>query len=298
MGWGLLTSDFGNLFLVGLVVEAILLGMYIVPCVSCLAPIAAVFLYPPLMAGLFLAVRAKVDGGPARVGALFLAFKHRYWDTVVAGLPVTLTALLAGVVFYIVSQAIGIGGMMWFQQSMMGGGGQPFPMAGAGPGPFGQAEWGPMLFIMASQVGLELLKHAVTGAVALFFMFALLAVWDFPGRGWDAARRSVALVRDHFLEALGLGLAFAGLYLAASVVGAMACCIGLFGTFAIWDAWFAATLIYVYRVWTGQPLVQEYRSAEEAAMAIWLGPAPAAGPPPGGQPPPGPIPPTDIQPPG
>jgi hypothetical protein len=58
----------------------------------------------------------------------------------------------------------------------------------------------------------------------------------------------------------------------------LACCVGVFFTGpAVW-VWFAGSTIYLYRSWTGRPLVQP------------IGGAPLAGP--------GPIPPTDIQPPG
>jgi hypothetical protein len=152
---------------------------------------------------------------------------------------------------------------------------------------------------------LLLLVWLAVGIFALFFTFALLAVWDYPASGWEAVRVSARLVRAHFFRVLGFALLVAAISLAtvvplllfgagvialavfkASLVltvaaGVAALLLGLAIPILVGPAvtvWSRAALVCLYRSWTGQPLSQ---------------PAVASGPPAGG----GPIPPTSILPP-
>jgi uncharacterized membrane protein len=117
------------------------------------------------------------------------------------------------------------------------------------------------------------------GVFQLFFLFALIAVWDHPESGWEAAKASMRLVKDHFWSVLGYGLLCGWNAFGVMLAGMLACGVGiLFAAPFLW-VWFAASTIYLYRLWTGRPLVQPRRAGGGAA---------AEG---------GPIPPTDIQPP-
>ena len=289
MGWRVLAADFGWLFLAGLIVEAILLGLYLIPCLNYLASVGQIFLYPPLMAGLFLVVRQRVDGSPARAGGVFQAFRHRYWESVVAGLPITLTALGLGILFFVV-QMVGQVGLMTFMETGM-------PAGPGGPAGSPDKVFAELFGRIGAMYGLMFLlllaRQFLKGLVVLVFVIGLAAVWDYPKQGWAAARHAASLVREHLGVALAVGLVFAGLYLVASL-GWVFCCVGAFATYAIFDAWFAATMLFLYRSWTGQPLVQTPMTYEMLAGADFQ----AAGggyddAPPDRQ---GPVPPTDVSP--
>ena len=118
--------------------------------------------------------------------------------------------------------------------------------------------------------------------VRLFFTFALLAIWDTPTSGGDAIRASYRLVKDHFWSVVGLSLLFALIVVGAAIAGLLACCVGLYFTLPIVSIWYTGALIYLYRSWTGQALVQPVLQASPTAGA------------PGGE---GPIPPSAIEPP-
>jgi uncharacterized membrane protein len=125
-------------------------------------------------------------------------------------------------------------------------------------------------------VGLPVLVGLMV--VGLLFMFSFVAVWDYPGSGWEAVKASVRVAKDHLLSLFGLALLFLVIGLGAYLAGLIACCVGIFFTMPVCMLWFSATIIYLYRAWTGQPLVQPL----------------AASAPPYGQ---GPVPPTSIEPP-
>jgi uncharacterized membrane protein len=55
---------------------------------------------------------------------------------------------------------------------------------------------------------------------------------------------------------IGLSLLFFVIGIGAALVGLLACVVGLLITLpAVW-MWHQITLVYLYRSWTGQPLVQ------------------------------------------
>jgi uncharacterized membrane protein len=115
----------------------------------------------------------------------------------------------------------------------------------------------------------------------LFFLFALIAVWDHPESGWEAAKVSMRLVKDHFWSALGFGLLYALIVFGALLAGLLACGVGVFFTGPAVSVWFTGSTIYLYRSWTGQALVQPVAGAPPALEGASAGP----------------IPPSDIQPP-
>jgi uncharacterized membrane protein len=112
----------------------------------------------------------------------------------------------------------------------------------------------------------------------MFFIFSPMAVWDRPKAGWEAAKDSMRLVRSHFWSVLGFCLLGFLILMAAEIAGILACCIGIIFTIPAVYVWLGVSAIYLYRSWTGRPLVQP------------LGPGEAA---PGA----GPIPPTSVEPP-
>jgi len=261
MGWHLLKSDFWALWVVALVMVAILTGCGIfgvIPYIGgCISLAVQIFIQPPLMAGLFFVIRRRIDGGKPDVAMLFEGFRQRYWQSVVALLPVMLAGAAVGII---------VVGVMIATIAATGGfeGGEPTDEEGA-------------------VIGITLVVVLVPLVLAmvvfqLFFLFALMAVWDHPESGWEAAKASMRLVKDHFWSALGYALLCGLIAIGASLAGMLACCVGFFFTGPAVSVWFTASTIYLYRSWTGRPLVQ---------------PIVAGGPVTGG----GPIPPTDIQPP-
>jgi hypothetical protein len=284
MAWRLLRSDFWRLWLLVLVVNAILFGAGLVTQCAGMVPLVGglismalmmgiyVFGRPPLKAGLFYAIRRKIDGGEAKVDSLFEGFKQRYWESVVAELPF-LGIWVAVWGIFIVAIFVGV-----------------FVVAASGPGrgPFVQGLT-PAWITGIVAAGVVFLALLAAGAIfSLFFIFALLAVWDFPGQYGRSIVTSMRLVRQHFWSVLGLVLLMLVVGLAVAIVaaipgGVLALAGGLaernwkdmpmtflvalgagviifyalsFLAMAGVTAWYKAAVIYLYRSWMGQPLVQ------------------------------------------
>ncbi|MEA3368509.1 MAG: hypothetical protein U9R68_10410, partial [Planctomycetota bacterium] len=266
MGWRLLMSDFWPIWLLGLVVVAIQMGCSLVGSIpyigGCFSLALAIFVQPPLYAGLFYAVVRVIDGQKAMAGQVFEGFRQRFWPSVVANLlPVAI-----GFGFGLV-----VGGLI-------------FGMAFAAEGAGGDEE---AFVIIAVLVAIPL--AVILALVMLLFVFSMLAVWDYPESGWEAMKASVRVVKAHYLSTLGAALLFGLIGLGAYLAGLIACCVGIFFTMPVVMVWFTAALVYLYRAWTGQPLTQ----------ALAEGAADEFPPPPGegyegGE---GPVPPSDIEPP-
>jgi len=264
MGWRLLMSDFWPIWLLGLVVVAIQMGCSLVGSIpyigGCFSLALAIFLQPPLYAGLFYAVARVIDGQKAMAGQVFEGFRQRYWPSVVANLlPVAI-----GFGFGLV-----VGGLMF---------GMVFATQGAG----GDEE---AFIIIAVLVAIPL--AVIFALVMLLFVFSMLAVWDYPESGWEAMKASVRVVKAHYLSMLGAGLLFGLIGLGAYLAGLIACCVGIFFTIPVIMVWFTAALVYLYRSWTGQPLTQ----ALAEGVADEFPPPPGEGYE-GGE---GPVPPSDIE---
>ncbi|MBE3095602.1 MAG: DUF624 domain-containing protein [Planctomycetes bacterium] len=284
MAWRLLRSDFWRLWLLVLVVNAILFGAGLVTQCAGMVPLVGglistalvigiyVFGSPPLQAGLFYAIRRKIDGGQAKVDSLFEGFKQRYWESVVAELPF-----------------LGIWVAVWgIAIVAMGVGVFAVAASGDGPGPFAHGLT-PAWITGIVAAGVVLLAVLAAGSIfSLFFIFALLAVWDFPGRYGRSIVTSMRLVRQHFWSVLGLVLLMFVVGLAVSIVaaipgGVLALAGGLaernwkdmpmtflvalgvgviifyalsFLAMAGVTAWYKAAVIYLYRSWMGQSLAQ------------------------------------------
>ena len=271
MGWRLMMADFWPIWLIGLVAYAIQMGCGVVNAMpyigGCLALAVGIFVQAPLGAGLFFAVRRRIDGAPAQVGDLFEGFRERYWPSVVAVLLPMGLALAFGLLIF--GGAVAAGGVM---------------------SGFGEHLSEDDMLVVVGVAMLVLVPLCIVfGLVMLLFVFSQLAVWDHPESGWQAMKDSVRVVKAHYMSTLGLMLLFALIGLAAGILGFLACCVGVFFTMPVAMVWFNAAAIYLYRSWTGQPLVQPI--AEEP-------PAEGAGPvaPTDIEPPP--APPTDVLPPG
>jgi len=243
MGWRLMMSDFWALWLAAFVMLLILMaaGMFGVP--------AQVLVAPPLAAGLFYVLAKRIDGGRAEVGDLFAGFKERFGPSVVGMLPVTAAGFVLGI---LIGAALGV-------LFALGGGiiaaaeGEEEVVAVVVIG-------GLVLFIL-----IELLLILAFSIFAVFFYFVPAAVWDHPESGWAAAKASMRLVRGHFLSMIGFVLVFWAIGTAANLIGMLACCIGVFFTTPLLIVWQYATLVYLYRSWTGRPLVQARASDADAA---------------------------------
>jgi len=192
----------------------------------------ALFVQPQLGAGLFYAVRRRIDGAPAQVGDVFEGFRQRYWQSLVA----MLLPLGVGLVGGLLIAGIVLGAV--FIASESGGGDEEMIIT----------------MVVAGVIALPVL--IALGLVSLLFIFSLLTVWDHPESGWEALKDSVRVVKAHYLSSLGFGLLFALIGMGAYLAGAIACCVGMFFTIPLVMIWFSAASIYLYRAWTGQPLEQ------------------------------------------
>jgi hypothetical protein len=242
MGWRLLMSDFWMLWLLALVVYAVVLGVgFVSCCLLCLAPLVMFFVYPPLEAGLFKALKGRIDGAAVDFNSLFAAYTECYWPAVLAGLP----ALLIDVAMQVAIQV-------------------PMRFAGQLAEPIGRELHGSgavLIPVIIVGFGVILLILLALLIFRLFFAFSLLAVWDRKESGVEAIKMSMRLVKDHFWPILGLSLLFVAIYIVAAFIGLLACCVGTLITVRAVTAWHHITLVYLYRSWTGQTLVQPLPAA-------------------------------------
>ncbi len=261
MGWRLLMGNFWAVWVLGLVAFAIQMGCSLpgmVPYIGgCISLAVGIFVQPPLYAGLVYAVARAIDGARPDAGEVFEGFRQRYWPSVVAvllptGISFAFSIVIAGLVFGLAVAAEEAGG---------------------------DEE---ALVLLAVLVAVPL--AIILGLVMLLFVFSLVAVWDYPQSGWEAMKASVRLVKSHYLSTLGLAILFVLIGLAAYIVGLIALCVGVFFTLPAMMVWSTATLVYLYRSWTGQALVQA--AAEGPAGEVPPPPPGPAAPSPGGPPPP------------
>ena len=234
MGWRLLMSDFWPIWVVGLVAVAIQMGCGLVGSIpyigACFSLVLGIFVQPPLFAGVVYAVARIIDGQKANAGQVFEGFRQRYWQSVVANL---------------LPMAIGFGFGLVVAGVMFGA---IFATEGAR----GDEE---AAAIIALVVLIPLV--IILSLVMLLFVFTMVAVWDYPESGWEAMKASVRLVKEHYLSTLGAMLLFGLIGLGAYLAGAIACCVGIFFTIPVLMVWLTATLVYLYRSWTGQPLAED-----------------------------------------
>jgi len=238
MGWRLVMSDFWPIWLIGLVAFAIQAGCGLVGAVpyigGCFSLVVAIFVEAALSAGLVYAVRRRIDGAPAVVNDLFEGFRQRYWPSVVACLiPIAISIAFVSFITAIV------GGV--------------FMLMGAFGGHMSDEKVIVMVLVGAG-IGLPLLLVLIL--VTLLFIFWPVAIWDGSGSGWEAIKTSVRMAKLHFLSLIGFAILTALIGIAAYVAGIIALCVGTFFTIPFVSVWFTAALIYLYRSWSGQALVQ------------------------------------------
>jgi len=290
MGWRLLKGDFWRLWLVVFVMGLIQVGLGLVNSIpylgTCTSLATTIFVQAPLTAGLFFAIRRRIDGAAAEVGNLFAGFRLRYWQSVVANLIMIGIMLGMMVAFGLVAGLIvGVGAAITH----------------------GFKDPEPPIFLIVALLILGLPALVAMIVVGLHFLFTFLAVWDYDHSGWDAVKASARTVWANLGSVVGLQLLFFLVWLVAMIplvafgvlfaigldshsdalaiaggAGLFVCVIGYVFLIPTIVVWYKATLIYLYRSWTGQALVQPVVQASPAAGV------------PGGE---GPIPPSDIQPP-
>jgi hypothetical protein len=262
MGWRVMMEDFWQLWLVGLVAMLIpgainfvgnLIGM--IPFVgilgSCIAIAVAIFVQPAFSAGVFYAVRRRIDGNATQVNDVFEGFRQRYWQSVVAVLPPTGVGIVAGLVIAAIVAAVLLLG---------------FGVSGN--------HMNDDKTIAAILVSLAVAAPLIIALilVMMLFTFSFLAVWDHPESGWEAVKDSVRVVKAHYLSVLGFALLFAAIGIGAALLGILALCIGLLVTGPAVSIWWHATAIYLYRSWTGRPLTELSQAPFAAPAAPLIGP--------------------------
>ena len=253
LGWRFMKKDFWHHWVLAFVFLLLLMASGFVPFGQFIAG-------PPLAAGFMYVLMQRIDGRALGVGGLFEGFKQRFAQSIVSLLPVLIVWFVL-TIFYLAAYFI-----LVFPIFMSVGPDHPLDM---------QKFFSIFIpFIVFVSIG-----GILVNVFYLFFIFAPLAVWDHPESGWEAAKASMRMVRDRFWSVLGFGVLGWLIGLLFSL-GLIACYIGIFFTAPISMLWFGSALVYLYRSWTGRPLVQPIATG---------GPVIEGGP--------GPIPPTDIQPP-
>lgn len=228
MAWRLMMSDFWRLWVAALLVWVI----------SAAAGPAAIVVGPPLTAGLFYVLSRRLQGTEVDVAQVFQGFSQRLKESVIAGLVPWIVQFAAVIIWLPVHLVLILGGVALTGEL--------------------QHDAGPLPFLAAFCCDFVVYGFLMLAAlvVRMFFTFAQCAVWDRPGAGWEAAKDSYRLVRDHFGSVLGLWALFLLLFLAGGVAGYLACFVGMFFTLPLVELWYAASVLYLYRSWTGRPLVQ------------------------------------------
>jgi hypothetical protein len=236
MGWRLMATDFWPLWTVALV--ATLLSA----AGGLLGPVSIFILVPVIGAGVAYAVRRKMDGHRADVGDVFAGFQQRFGQSIVAFLPAALVGLVHAmlmmpIILAAVIGCIAVGEECRHDEEIL---------------------IGILLIVAAALVLLALLAAAMLLVRALFW-FVLVAVWDHPESGWAAVRESVRAVKSHYVRTIGFLIVACLIHMASSIVGTMLCGVGVYFTGPAALVWLTASGVYLYRSWTGRPLVSAPR---------------------------------------
>jgi len=251
LGWRFMKKDFWQHWVLAFVFLLLLMASGIVPFGHFIAG-------PPLAAGFMYVLMQRMDGRALGVGGLFEGFKQRFAQSIVSLLPVLIVWFVLAVI-YMVAYFV-----LVFPIFMSAGPDHPMDIQ-------------KFLSVFIPFMVVANIFGILVGVFYLFFIFSPLAVWDYPQSGWEAAKVSMRMVRERFWPVLGFGV-LGWLIGWLFSLGVIACYIGIFFTAPIGILWFASALVYLYRSWTGRPLVQPIAGG---------GPVTEGGP----------IPPTDIQPP-
>jgi hypothetical protein len=258
LGWKTVTGDLSGFWVpifVAMLVQTGVGFIGAIPCVGVLVSLAATFcVTPQIQAGMFFAMRQRIDGAPRDVGNIFEGFRTRFGQSLVSMLPMYLLTFVGFIVaFGTVFATVGLSALA---RSSVGERGD----AGA---------------VVAMVVVLVPLVLAMF-CCGLLFYFAALAVWDHPESGWAAAMTSARIVSRHFFGMLGFALMSLLIGLGGMIAGTIALCVGLIFTVPFVMAWMMTSAVYLYRSWSGQPLVQPVGSPAgppvEPPPAAWSQP--------------------------
>lgn len=242
MGWRLMLSDFW--FFWGTVALAMLIGS-----AAGIVPFGSFVAGPPLAAGVVYVYMRRIDGVPVTVGKIFEGFSRRFGESILAMLPLLAISVITTVVLI-----VAVVSLIWLPLMKMN--------------PATPPDFGTLMPAIVALNSLSLAVEVPVWIAKMFFVFAPIAVWDFPHAGWEAAKLSMRLVVRHIGPMIGL-LVLAWLILtAATILGLVACCVGLVFTYPFAMGWMAATAIYLYRSWTGQPLVQPQTTEPQADVQL------------------------------
>jgi hypothetical protein len=231
MGWRLMWADFWPLWIVTIVAGLLFMATSMVPFGGLLA-------FPPIAAGYIYVLSRKIDGEVIASGQLFEGFRQRFTESLLSMLPLLVAWIVLGLVI------VGFCMIMFVPMFMVMGrrGSQP-----------------PDEAMIATFVVFEAVIMALSLAMwflQMFFVFASMAVWERPHAGWEAAKDSMRLVARHLWPMIGFWLLSLVLFYAAEFLGFVACCVGLVFTMPAVTIWLGLSLIFLYRSYTGQPLVQ------------------------------------------
>jgi len=259
LGWRLMKADFWPLWTAALVALLLTTAAGFVPFGQFIAG-------PPLGAGLFYVLLRRMDGRPVEIGQVFEGFRQRFGQSIVSLLPL----LIAWAAVGIVSMAVYFAAV--------------FPVMERSGGPQGPEHffalflpfWGAMLAL-----------NLIVSLFQLFFIFSLVAVWDYPASGWEAAKVSMRMAAARFWSVLGFGVLAWLILFVANLAGFVLCCVGWLFTFPVAALWIAASIAYLYRSWTGRPLVQPaaeepFEPTSPVSRGSPFPPRDAMGPPPAG----------------
>ena len=272
LGWRFMKKDFWQHWLLAFVFLLLLMASGFVPFGQFIAG-------PPLAAGFMYVLMQRIDGRTLGVGGLFEGFKQRFAQSIVSLLPVLIVWFVLTII-YLAAYFVLV-----------------FPIL-MSAGPDHPPDMQKFLCVFIPFMVVAGIGGILVSVFYLFFIFAPLAVWDCPQSGWEAAKVSIRMVRERFWSVLGFGVLGWLIGLLFSL-GVIACYIGIFFTAPIAMLWFGSALVYLYRSWTGRPLVQPVAAGGAVIEGgpvrglVRHSPAGDGGSPGEG----GPIPPTDIQPP-
>jgi uncharacterized membrane protein len=242
LSWRLMRSDFWPLWVVSFLANIIAgfsgPGVFVVG--------------PPMAAGVFYVLGQRMQGRRVDVGQVFQGFSQRFKQSFMAGLIPYGAAVLAPLLWLPFHLLIIFGGM------------------GLGAAS-GEKEAMPFVFFGAFCLDFAVYGLLMVAALATkaLFVFAQCAVWDRPDSGWEAAKDSLRLVRDHPGAIVKLFLLFAPIGFAGLVAGYAMCIVGLFFTMPLVGLWYSGTVLYLYCSWTGRPVVEPAPApGEPAASAV------------------------------
>ena len=224
-GWKFYKRDFG--FTLGAFWLVILLSM-VAGFIPCVGVIVVLFVQPPLLGGMWMVLIARYRRQPAQVGDIFDGFKLFFINSVVANLLIGIFVGLSCIPGVIVL-LLGIGA------TAAGTQGQGLPHLTVA---------GVLTIVVA---GVLMIVPVVYLAVS--YMFALPLVAERRLGFWDAMEASRKTVGRHWWGWLGFAIL---IWLVSTLLGALACGVGLIFTLPLARAIFAAAYDGIFGARPGQ----------------------------------------------